>query len=1510
MSPFHIIRFSVAVCALLTFVAPAALRAQTPLASWDFNEPSGNALGAGSGAFDLALENGATRSAAGQGLTSYPSDRALDLGSGTNARARGGNTAYNVLVGKNTLTYTTWIRLASPRAWNGFSYPSTKILDRGAGSPWSGFTLWARPESEGELRLNLNTDTSNIGTAGLRDSFPLHGGQWTFVAVSINGALNRVRFHIGSAAGNDFRLATEDTTNSLAAPVAFSPQASFTVGDGFNGQIDKVRVYDGELTTEQLRSVYDADLAAATPNYSEGAPIDLVSVRMGNIGAYGVTTKGNTVAGPRLPFGSAHPSPDTDGGSTSGGSEAKGPFGFSQLHVSGSGGDGEYGFFLLTPQKTLKTLPNTVNGHKHGYGGWEVTDQIKGVDRYAITLRNGSTNRFKVEIAPSHHGAKYRITNLATSADTSHLLLDAGWSIPNWVVQTDPTRQRGARAGALSFDPATNTLTGWATYRGGWLGSVPNSPRWDNFSGSETDQTVYFAMRVSSATATRSGYGTFRDDCNVLDGTPGRDRLVVGQRYRFYNTPNSSTWAVQQNDDFANVGGANRTVGAVFKATGTTPTRWASHDGASTVKAVWNNADAATGSPDSLVVGRTYKITAYAAGDNFTNVAQILDGSASVNVTGVTFKATGTTPTTWSNGTVIEESTFDNEVVPGGTSIPSITDGDRFGAYLSYDTPANSELLVDIAVSFKSTAQALGYLEAQLAGKTFDQVAASARSAWENKLNRILVEGGTPAHRRIFYSSLYRTFMMPADRTNDFAEFTADYPLFDDHYATWDTWRTLFPLHVLIDEDYVTKNLQSFINRWDNQHAPGKPLAAYPLADAFVGGKSSRGWAGRQKQGGDGPDFVIQDALVKGVQGLSGAEWQKLLGVLRHSATRDDGNREFMGDDNVSPAITDNLVDPPDFRWENGRSKNGGGMSQMLEYSYNDYGLALAERALGVPANQQTYAARSRYWENYFCNEDLACAKWTDSSANGAGGDDSVYRGFIATRQWSTPNNTWVAWSATQNRNTPPLRTWSGTDLTGTAQSGFYEGNAGMYTYFLPHDVKRLMDLSWKGATQPADFATRRQHFVDRIAAMAGFDLRNKPSNEFTRYLNAGNEPSFLVMRLFTYAGRPDLTSYWVRKHVIDNYNLREFPGDEDSGAMASMFVWSAAGLFPNAGTDLYFLNAPLFNKSTWQLPGGKTLVIDVPARNASYDAMYIQSATLNGVALPRAWLTHAELIGGGTLSLVVGTTPNIWGRSPDQLPPMTRSYADWASLWSNAASPGGDADGDGVSNLVEYALHSNPDSATDNRGLAHLGTMTLNGQPHLTLGFTPSAAAIDVRYEVEKSLDGSTWAAAGTAVTLVRTGSPVLYRETTPGSAPYLRLRVTTLDNTATAVDTPAPENFSTWAVQRFPGVTNPAIAGPAADPDADGVQNLVEYALGTAPGSSGGFQLPSVQVSGSALQLTFLRARSELTYEVLASSDLAAWTVISTNPGAPGAEVTVTDGTNLATTPRRFLRLRVTAP
>ncbi len=124
----------------------------------------------------------------------------------------------------------------------------------------------------------------------------------------------------------------------------------------------------------------------------------------------------------------------------------------------------------------------------------------------------------------------------------------------------------------------------------------------------------------------------------------------------------------------------------------------------------------------------------------------------------------------------------------------------------------------------------------------------------------------------------------------------------------------------------------------------------------------------------------------------------------------------------------------------------------------------------------------------------------------------------------------------------------------------------------------------------------------------------------------------------------------------------------------------------------------------------------------------------------------------------------------------------------------------------------------------------------------------------------------------------------------------------------------YGAAGVSGFVSVTGTPTGPPAdtTDADGDGVVNLLEFALGTEPTDSASAAVPVAQVSNSRLQLSFFRARSDVTYTVEASADLITWTVIATNPGVVGETVTVADTVVLLSSgaTRRFLRLRATVP
>lgn len=70
-----------------------------------------------------------------------------------------------------------------------------------------------------------------------------------------------------------------------------------------------------------------------------------------------------------------------------------------------------------------------------------------------------------------------------------------------------------------------------------------------------------------------------------------------------------------------------------------------------------------------------------------------------------------------------------------------------------------------VGISYISVEQARANLEAETGGLAFGAVKKRSRDIWEKALGRIRVEGGTDRERRIFYTSLYRTYERMVDQS-------------------------------------------------------------------------------------------------------------------------------------------------------------------------------------------------------------------------------------------------------------------------------------------------------------------------------------------------------------------------------------------------------------------------------------------------------------------------------------------------------------------------------------------------------------------------------------------------------------------------------------------------------------------------------------------------------------------------------------------------------------------------
>jgi predicted alpha-1,2-mannosidase len=349
-------------------------------------------------------------------------------------------------------------------------------------------------------------------------------------------------------------------------------------------------------------------------------------------------------------------------------------------------------------------------------------------------------------------------------------------------------------------------------------------------------------------------------------------------------------------------------------------------------------------------------------------------------------------------------------------------------------------------------------------------------------------------------------------------------------------------------------------------------------------------------QGGSNSDVVIADALAKGVTGI---DYRKAYEAMVKNADVQSPRPLYEGREIAEYKQLGYVsMDYP-------RSA-----SRTVEYAYNDFCTAQVAQTLGYTVDSQKYLQRSRNWMNV----------WNDESRSirPRYADGSWLKPFVARHFY--PDTDYSYWDAP-----------------------FYEGSGYIYGTYVPHDVQGLI---------------KKLGGDDAFVTWLDTFFTNPPTRDpaFDKGLyNHNNEPDFLAAFLYIHAGHPERTAQRVRHILATEYTTGRggLPGNDDSGAMSSWYVWVAMGLYPNAGQPFYYIGSPLFQRATINLGGGRSFVIEAPETSASN--LYVQSATLNGRALDRAWLKHEEIASSGKLVLRMGATASTWGR--DNRPPsMTKA--------------------------------------------------------------------------------------------------------------------------------------------------------------------------------------------------------------------------------------------------------------
>jgi predicted alpha-1,2-mannosidase len=324
---------------------------------------------------------------------------------------------------------------------------------------------------------------------------------------------------------------------------------------------------------------------------------------------------------------------------------------------------------------------------------------------------------------------------------------------------------------------------------------------------------------------------------------------------------------------------------------------------------------------------------------------------------------------------------------------------------------------------------------------------------------------------------------------------------------------------------------------------------------------------------------IVADACMKG---FTGFDHERAFHAMKVSAT--NPKQRSM------PYILEKGYIPAD--------KVPEATSLAMEYAVDDWGIAAVAKKMNKMEDYEYFSKRSKYYKTYF-----------DKTIN-----------FIRPKN---DDGTWV---------TPydPAHAISG------LRGHFCEGNGWQYTFFAPQDPHGLIEL-FNGDDI---FTNKLDSFFVNTSAM-GKDASKDITGLIGQYAH-GNEPSHHITYMYPYAGQQWKTAEKTR-FIMDKFYTDKpdgIIGNEDCGQMSAWYIMSSFGFYPvNPAKGIYVFGSPHFDKTSINLPNGKKFVVE--AVNNSMKNIYIQSAKLNGTDHPNSFISHADIVNGGTLKFIMGDKPN-----------------------------------------------------------------------------------------------------------------------------------------------------------------------------------------------------------------------------------------------------------------------------
>ncbi|WP_118193672.1 GH92 family glycosyl hydrolase [Albibacterium indicum] len=519
-------------------------------------------------------------------------------------------------------------------------------------------------------------------------------------------------------------------------------------------------------------------------------------------------------------------------------------------------------------------------------------------------------------------------------------------------------------------------------------------------------------------------------------------------------------------------------------------------------------------------------------------------------------------------------------------------------------------------VSFISADQAEKNLRREIPDFNLDALVAKGRSAWNEALGKIAVEGISEDDKTVFYTSLYRCFERPVSITEDGRYFSAfdgevhqdDTPFYTDDWI-WDTYRATHPLRILIDHETESDIINSFLRMAEQMESFWLPTFPEITGDS-------------RRMNSNHGIVTIADAWAKGLRSFDlekayeaskNAVLEKTLAPW--SADSAGWLDEFYHTKGYIPALHPGEEETvPEVHSFEKRQP----VAVTLGTAYDEWSLAQIATMLNKKEDAEYFSEKALNYRNIF-NAETAFFHPKDKDGNFIEPFDYRYSGGQGAREFYGENNAWV------------------------------------YRWDVPHNVADLISLMG-GRDQ---FNKNLDQTFREPLGKSKFDFYSQLPDHTGNVgqFSMANEPSLHIPYLYTYSGQPWMTQKRIHT-LMDQWfrnDLMGVPGDEDGGGMSAFVVFSMMGFYPvTPGMPVYTIGSPFFEKATIHLSNGNEFV--VVAKNYSPKNKYIQSASLNGRKLDKPWFAHEDLEKGGVLEFVMGDTANKqWGASEESAPPSFR---------------------------------------------------------------------------------------------------------------------------------------------------------------------------------------------------------------------------------------------------------------